>query len=96
MYTYIIYMCKCIHMFIYTLFFLYYLVSVIDCGFPPPVDHAITTFTNETLFNSTVYYQCDPGYEITNGSFFRICQANRTWSGMPPVCTGMPCKRLTI
>ena len=61
---------------------------VIDCGYPQQVDHAVAAFTNRTLFNSTAEYQCDSGYEIINGSSVRVCQANGTWSGAAPVCTG--------
>lgn len=57
-----------------------------DCGtLAVPLDGSIngreTTFPNEATFN------CDEGF-ILNGSTFRRCQSDGTWSGIHTSCHG--------
>ena len=58
--------------------------AVVDCGTlmaSPPLQ---VTLIN-TTFNSTATYSCQVGYNLV-GNSERICQANRSYSGVEPSC----------
>ena len=40
-----------------------------------------------TTFPNTIKFECDEGF-ILHGSRYRVCQANRTWSGVAAKCIG--------
>jgi hypothetical protein len=67
----------------YTLMFL-----AIDCGPPPPLENGqIDVLDQTTAFQSVVQYKCIDGY-ILEGEASRTCKADRSWSGIQPVCRG--------
>ena len=57
----------------------------VDCGLlPHPSNGKRKGLT--TIYNSTVQFVCDVGYNLTSGSSVRTCRADGTWSGQPPHC----------
>ena len=66
---------------------LFYFFSVVTCK-ADNVLHAVPS-TSETVlnYNTPVTYTCETGYRLTSGDGRRICTANGTFSGKPPVCT---------
>lgn len=56
-----------------------------DCGDLSRPDNGDYTLTG-TFFEDDVTYTCDAGYEL-NGSPYRVCQFDGTWSGNDPSCT---------
>ncbi|XP_017574246.1 sushi, von Willebrand factor type A, EGF and pentraxin domain-containing protein 1 isoform X1 [Pygocentrus nattereri] len=45
-------------------------------------------------YNSACGVRCMPGYEL-QGNSIRLCQADGTWSGAPPICTVRSCPVLS-
>ena len=50
-------------------------------------DNGRVDFSAGTTFGSTATYECTRPFAV-NGTESRLCQANGTWSGEDPVCTG--------
>lgn len=66
--------------------FPYFSFPAVDCGsLAAPLNGSIQG--NETTYPNTIHINCDSGF-IRNGSPFRTCQANRTWSGVKTTCQG--------
>ena len=40
-------------------------------------------------------YSCDSGFELI-GNTIRTCQANGTWSGMPPICQRIGMQNISL
>jgi len=62
-----------------------YFVAPVSCGALTAVSHASNT-TAGTNYSDTITYTCIFGYEKIYGNLVRTCQANKNWSGSPPVC----------
>ncbi|XP_068090442.1 sushi, von Willebrand factor type A, EGF and pentraxin domain-containing protein 1 isoform X2 [Hyperolius riggenbachi] len=63
--------------------------SPVSCGKPPVPDHG-TVLGTRFLYQDTVFYQCDAGFEI-HGPTERVCEANKLWSGEEPQCKKILC-----
>jgi hypothetical protein len=61
----------------------------VTCFMPDELLHGHVIILSR-LFGDFVTYICDDYYELV-GQSTRICQANRTWSGMPPTCQLSAC-----
>jgi hypothetical protein len=57
----------------------------VTCPAPDHVPNVIVQ-SGGYEFGATIEYECIEGYSLTTGSFNRTCQANKTWSGSPPIC----------
>nr|XP_060465550.1 sushi, von Willebrand factor type A, EGF and pentraxin domain-containing protein 1 [Panthera onca] len=64
--------------------------SPVSCGKPESPEHGFV-FGSKFTFESTVIYQCEPGYEL-EGNKERVCQKNRMWSGEVAVCKKTRCE----
>ena len=60
--------------------------AVVDCGMISVTAPLMVNQTS-TIFNSTATFSCEIGYNLT-GDDQSICQANGTYSGSMPICTG--------
>ena len=61
---------------------------VVNCGTPDISTNGDTSAMlayGSTVFNSTVEYTCDIGYNI-HGNTSRECLASGQWSGLAPEC----------
>ena len=68
----------------YTLNFI--CLPAVDCGsLLPPKNGVVAMHT--TVFNSTVTYSCNIGYEL-DGNQSRTCLASGNWSDNQPICAG--------
>lgn len=68
----------------------YCFVFVLDvtCAVPATVAHSLLApVADPYLYNTTVTYTCNIGYENTGGSLSRTCEANGAFSGTAPVCS---------
>ena len=66
------------------------ILSVVDCGSPPPPGNnasPVGTLTR-TTYQGTVTYTCDSGYEVSTGVTMATCMASGTW-GPVPTCSRM-------
>ena len=61
----------------------------VQCSDPPIVEHAQVE-GQDRVYQATIYYQCDPGYE-PRGSNQLTCSVEGTWSGLRPSCVPRPC-----
>ncbi|KAM4876293.1 sushi, von Willebrand factor type A, EGF and pentraxin domain-containing protein 1 [Thomomys bottae] len=62
----------------------------VSCGHPESPEHGYVIGSNYS-FESTITYQCEPGYEL-EGNRQRICQENRQWSGGAATCKKSRCE----
>ena len=58
--------------------------SVLDCRHPGNIPNGTVHVFGYTL-GKRISYSCDVGYTL-NGSSWRRCQSNGTWSGLKPTC----------
>ncbi|XP_038054938.1 CUB and sushi domain-containing protein 3-like [Patiria miniata] len=67
---------------------------MIDCG-PLPVYPFVTPVTTQTVFETSVTFQCDDNYQFANGATpFKTCDADGQWVGTDPVCELSTCPPL--
>ena len=59
--------------------------SLADCGGLSAPDNGFVDLSGGTTFKKLALYSCDEGYYVY-GSRLRECQADHSWSGLPPVC----------
>ena len=67
------------------------LLSVVDCGSPPPPGNDASPGTpTRTTYQGTVTYTCDSGYEVSTGvtTATATCMANKMWEPVP-TCSRM-------
>jgi len=62
-----------------------YFVAPVSCGTSPVVSHSSNVNTG-TNYDDTITYTCLSGYNQTFGNLDRTCQADKNWTGSPPVC----------
>ena len=61
---------------------------VIDCGSLAPVSNGDIVYEN-TAFQSTAVYSCDPGYELTTAYDVVMCLSSGSWNETTfPECQG--------
>ncbi|KAL4228969.1 CUB and sushi domain-containing protein 1 [Mactra antiquata] len=61
--------------------------DLIVCPMPKPTNNGTFTPKTSYLYNETVKYQCDHGYEIARGNTSVLrCTENATWSHHTPLC----------
>jgi len=62
--------------------------AVADCAPLDKPSNGVVSFepAGSTQFRSRAVYKCDSGFTI-QGNASRECQANETWSGVPPTCS---------
>ena len=65
------------------------LLLVIHCPELVDVENA-TRNTNDTEYDTIVYYSCDPGYQFPDKDRVKYvrCSENETWTEFPPGCEG--------
>ena len=59
----------------------------VNCGNLHDPKNGYVDTSQGTLFNTTTYYSCDPGYNLTGCSSAR-CLSTGNWSCDPPFCAG--------
>lgn len=62
-----------------------FLTTADVCSFLDEPRFGTISFSDDQNVGSVATYICFPGYEI-EGVAERTCQADRTWTGVPPVC----------
>ena len=64
--------------------------SVVDCGSPPPGINVFPVAPIRTIYQVTVLYTCDSGYEVSNGvtTATATCETTGDWEPLP-TCTSM-------
>ena len=71
-------------------FSVYTSVPVVNCTTSGDLLHGSVS-ANKTSFNQAISYRCSTGYEIkgaaTQAAHLK-CQADGTWNGTEPTCTG--------
>ena len=61
------------------------LLPVVDCNSPGEIIDGSQDQNTDTTYNSSITYQCDPGYNMIGGDTI-TCQSNGKWSGAIPTC----------
>ena len=74
-----------------TLFLFHHILTCIyidttDCGAPPAIENGDFNPPSRTLWNDTVTYWCNPGYEMVGAHADVKCQKFGTWE-TPPGCS---------
>ncbi|GFR58360.1 sushi, von Willebrand factor type A, EGF and pentraxin domain-containing protein 1 [Elysia marginata] len=52
----------------------------INCGQPPPINHAVVSFENGTTVGSKAIYTCDMSFEHVSNQKTRTCESDGLWS----------------
>ena len=70
--------------------------TVIRCPALPTVEDAVVTYSSNAAmsqydYGTTATYECDSGYELTEGDTVRTCTGDGSnsedqWNGTAPVC----------
>lgn len=60
-----------------------------ECLHPEGIKYGSVT-PHGLTYTSKTEYVCDDGYELS-GDAVRICQADGSWSGLPPLCIALKC-----
>ncbi|XP_052776199.1 sushi, von Willebrand factor type A, EGF and pentraxin domain-containing protein 1-like isoform X1 [Mya arenaria] len=63
----------------------------VDCGNPELIENGETLFES-TVFQSSVTYRCNKGYNLVGQSTV-LCNANKKWSEAMPTCDIVHCDR---
>ena len=62
--------------------------EVVECDPPDPVTYASWTPINSPyVYQDTLTYTCNLGYERTSGDATRTCNETGRWTNMAPNCT---------
>lgn len=75
------------HMTVHVLLSLFLSEVVVCAVLSPPENGFFIQNMCNNQYNSACGVRCLPGFEL-QGSSIRLCQADGTWSGAPPTCTG--------
>ncbi|XP_070794674.1 sushi, von Willebrand factor type A, EGF and pentraxin domain-containing protein 1 [Pituophis catenifer annectens] len=62
----------------------------VSCGKPEAPEYGVV-IGNQYNYKDTVLYKCNLGYEL-EGDAERICQGDKLWSGVTPVCKKTRCE----
>ena len=64
------------------------MIPDISCVLPvaPPYTTVDTPPGGSVLVGNSIHYQCQEGYELTEGNMERYCLVNNDWDGSPPDC----------
>ncbi|CAH1248686.1 CSMD3 [Branchiostoma lanceolatum] len=68
--------------------------SRVQCTALSPIANGQMTYAGGTFYGDIVSFLCNSGYELS-GSSSRLCQSDRSWSGMQPSCVPINCSNLT-
>ena len=70
----------------------YMINTGVSCGVPPPGTNASPGTPTSTVYQGTMTYTCDTGYQVSNGitTATATCVANRMWEPVP-TCSRMLC-----
>ncbi|KAI0232225.1 hypothetical protein LSAT2_017431, partial [Lamellibrachia satsuma] len=63
---------------------------VVVCGPVAPVANAYVSMTDD-VYLANITYECKPGFKKISGDWTRQCQADKRWSGQPPLCDEILC-----
>ena len=68
--------------------------TVVQCQYPGDIQNAIlvSDLMSSYDFNTTITYQCNPGYRIAGGSFTQVCEEDGNFFGEELHCEGMQIK----
>ena len=66
--------------------FFIFLCSGISCGSPGTIVNGTEVVNEGFLYEDTITYQCDLGYEQSAGDTSVTCQADGSWSGATLEC----------
>lgn len=67
------------------------LLSVVDCGPPPPVKSAIQLSLTGTTYGSVAVFVCGEGFLSRGGGDSSVCDAEGLWTQPDMVCEGNTC-----
>ncbi|KAI0236128.1 Sushi, von Willebrand factor type A, EGF and pentraxin domain-containing protein 1 [Lamellibrachia satsuma] len=67
------------------------LCRIVSCGSLAPVAHAFYVVPEETIYMTTITYDCQEGYKRGVGNWTRTCLENKQWTGIPPMCEEIKC-----
>uniref|UniRef100_A0A674KCB0 Sushi domain containing 1 n=1 Tax=Terrapene triunguis TaxID=2587831 RepID=A0A674KCB0_9SAUR len=66
----------------------------VDCGIPPPIQHAELVWNPSSSLGSVVQYSCQKGFEYAGGNNISVCTEEGVWVKSTLTCTGRVCVRL--
>ena len=63
---------------------------ILTCSIPKVIAHGVYRASNRFVYNSTVTYECDSGYEL-QGNWAITCDETGEWNSEAPHCTRIYC-----
>ncbi|XP_043571879.1 sushi domain-containing protein 1 isoform X4 [Chiloscyllium plagiosum] len=65
--------------------------EAVDCGSPPSLLNTLSHRPVNTIYGSTVVYQCQDGYVPVRGNGTSVCSAQGQWKGANLECEAVDC-----
>ncbi|XP_067839684.1 sushi domain-containing protein 1 isoform X2 [Heptranchias perlo] len=65
--------------------------KAVDCGPPPVLLNTVRDPPGNTIYGSTVVYQCPVGYVRVRGNITSVCSAQGQWDGANLECKAVDC-----
>ncbi|XP_029770197.1 sushi domain-containing protein 1 [Terrapene carolina triunguis] len=59
----------------------------VDCGIPPPIQHAELVWNPSSSLGSVVQYSCQKGFEYADGNNISVCTEEGVWVKSTLTCT---------
>uniref|UniRef100_A0A8C4VSU4 Sushi domain containing 1 n=1 Tax=Gopherus evgoodei TaxID=1825980 RepID=A0A8C4VSU4_9SAUR len=59
----------------------------VDCGIPPPIQHAELVWNSSSSLGSVVQYSCQRGFEYAGGNNISVCTEEGVWVKSTLTCT---------
>uniref|UniRef100_A0A8C0ITX7 Sushi domain containing 1 n=1 Tax=Chelonoidis abingdonii TaxID=106734 RepID=A0A8C0ITX7_CHEAB len=59
----------------------------VDCGIPPPIQHAELVWNSSSSLGSVVQYSCQKGFEYAGGNNISVCTEEGVWVKSTLTCT---------
>ncbi|CAC5384975.1 CSMD [Mytilus coruscus] len=69
--------------------------QLVECQAPALITNGSWNTSSQYFYGNIITYQCDRAFALI-GNESRTCQADRTWSGVPPTCSAVTCPNFIV
>ncbi|XP_071128123.1 uncharacterized protein [Mytilus edulis] len=69
--------------------------QLVECQAPALITDGTWNTSSQYFYGNIITYQCDRAFALI-GIESRTCQADKTWSGVPPTCSAVTCPNFIV